>query len=137
MTEVKCDPFVVMHGSKDRMRSDRALAGKAGQRFAEVREGFVRGDNFGRQCSTGGIRKPHAGLHGLCQDSLLQGPHHASNDEGDLIWQTFVGVIDPGGEMVEVLAEGPVAETSHSAIHFSLRERIDVGQDLIDSVESK
>ena len=135
--QVHLDPFVVGQASEDRMRLGGGFAREAAEGLAEARQGFGRGDDLGRQGSTGRLWQLHAWFEGFGEDPLLHRSRQQSEEGGNLERITLVGEVDPGGQMVEGLAERPSAKALKLLLGFGVGERVDIGQNLINRVEAE
>jgi hypothetical protein len=115
VAEVLGDPFFVGQGAEEGVGDLRGFGFQASQIFLEFGEGFVEGDNIDAGSAAGEFGDSGAGLHGFVEESFFHGAQDDAGDERDFEGDAVVAVVDPGGEVAEVLAGGPVAEVAEGA----------------------
>lgn len=135
VAEVLGDPFFVSQRAEQGMGTTRRIGFQPGEIFSKPGEPFLEWNLIDPGGAAGHFGNSGAGPHGFVEEHSFHGTQHDAGDERHLERHAVVAVIDPRGEMAEVLAGAPVAESAEFSLLFGDLQLVDVGEDLIDGIE--
>jgi hypothetical protein len=135
VSEMEIDPLIVRHGTEERVGDCRALGFDPREILFEFGFGFFERNRVLPYRSFTQAWNSASRAHGLIEYSILHWAHEEFGDEGNFEGDAVEAVVDPGGEMIEVLGGGPVAEAAELAFAVGFEELFGVGEGFVDGFE--
>lgn len=135
VSQMLADPLGVGQFAEEHVRARGAFDGDAIERAPEAGEVFVEWDHVEADGAAGEFGDAASGAHGLVEEGVLHGAQDQLDDERCGKGSAVVAVIDPGGEVSENLAGGPISDAAKFALLFGLGEFFHFGYRFVDTIE--